>query len=187
MTLTMATLEKYSLQFYEILNRTVGLIRTRFDERGMRAHIDLKQAIFAASFGQCTEYNVEQLRDYYGSDFDYDVLKTELEMISNVSYPITNIGQFTFYVKPGSSLFPQLYHVARLLLIMPGSNAVSERSFSAVNRVKMAYRSTMEQSRLNSLLLLHVHTSLTDAIEVDGVIDIFVSAHPRRAYYINAK
>ena len=40
---------------------------------------------------------------------------------------------------------------------MPATNATSERSFSALHRVKTYFRSTMSQMCLNNLLILHTH------------------------------
>ena len=48
------------------------------------------------------------------------------------------------------------------MLVMPATNAVSERSFSALKRVKTYLRSTMGESRLNHFMLLHVHKELAD-------------------------
>ena len=47
-----------------------------------------------------------------------------------------------------------LFHI---ILVMPATNAVSERSFSALRRVKSYLRSTMTQRRLNNIMVLHVH------------------------------
>ena len=52
---------------------------------------------------------------------------------------------------------------------MPATNAVSERSFSSLHRVKSYLRVTMSQTRLNSLMVLHVHKTLTDSL---SLIDI---------------
>ena len=43
------------------------------------------------------------------------------------------------------------------MLVMPATNAVSERSFSALKRVKAYQRSITGEGRLNHLMLLHVH------------------------------
>jgi len=53
-----------------------------------------------------------------------------------------------------------LFEVVKLLtliLVMPATNAVSERSASALRRVKTILRSTMQQDRLNHFMVLHVH------------------------------
>ena len=41
-----------------------------------------------------------------------------------------------------------------LILVMPATNAVSERSASALRRVKTYLRTTMHQDRLNHLMVL---------------------------------
>ena len=57
--------------------------------------------------------------------------------------------------------------LAQLLLVMPATNAVSERSFSSLCRVKTYLRSTMTQTRLNSIMTLHVHNGLTDKLQTE--------------------
>ena len=47
---------------------------------------------------------------------------------------------------------------------MLATNAVSERSFSALRRIKSYLRATMSQERLNHIMVLHVHKHLTDQI-----------------------
>jgi hypothetical protein len=44
-----------------------------------------------------------------------------------------------------------------LILVLPATNATSERTFSAVRRVKSYLRATVTQERLNHLMVLHVH------------------------------
>ena len=43
-------------------------------------------------------------------------------------------------------------------------HAVSERSFSALRRIKSYLRATMSQERLNHIMVLHIHRHLTDRI-----------------------
>ena len=60
------------------------------------------------------------------------------------------------------------------MVVMPATNAVSERSFSALKRVKTYLRSTTEEGRLNHLMLLHVHKELADDIDMVEVANFFV-------------
>ena len=53
--------------------------------------------------------------------------------------------------------------------MMSATNAGSERSFSAVRRIKSYLRSTMSQQRLNHLMLLHVHKDRTDGLDLVDV------------------
>ena len=64
--------------------------------------------------------------------------------------------------------------LARLIIVMPASNAVSERSFSAMRRLKTYLRSTMRQSRLNHLLLLNLNQEKVDQLDIDAVGDEFI-------------
>ena len=67
---------------------------------------------------------------------------------------------------------------------MPATNATSERSFSALRRVKSYLRSTMGEERLSNLLMLHVHKDLTDSLDLLEVANSFVSdsEHRRRIF-----
>ena len=45
-------------------------------------------------------------------------------------------------------------------MVMPATNAVSERSASALRRVKTYLITTMKQVRLNSLMIIHMHRDM---------------------------
>ena len=68
---------------------------------------------------------------------------------------------------------------------MPASNAMSERSFSTLRRVKTYLRSTMRQDRLNYLMILHVHKERTDALDLKEVANEFVGLNIDIAYSVN--
>ena len=52
------------------------------------------------------------------------------------------------------------------LLAMYAINAVSDRSFSALQIVKTYLRSTMAQDRLNHTMILHIHRELTNKLNL---------------------
>jgi hypothetical protein len=54
-------------------------------------------------------------------------------------------------------LYPNIYAIFTVLITMPVSSASSERSFSAMRRVKNCLRATMGDERLSNLSLLHIH------------------------------
>ena len=62
----------------------------------------------------------------------------------------------------------------KLLLVMATTNAVSERSFSDLKRVKTYFHPTTGDSRLNHLMMLHVHKDRTDALALADVANDFV-------------
>ncbi|KAL5017761.1 hypothetical protein ScPMuIL_005158, partial [Solemya velum] len=62
--------------------------------------------------------------------------------------------------------------VVKLILGMPATNATSEKSFSALRRVK-TWLCTMCQNRLNWCMLLHVHKCTTDALSMQEMVNDF--------------
>ena len=66
------------------------------------------------------------------------------------------------------------------MLVMPATNVVSERSFSALKRVKTYLRSTTGEGRLNHLMLLQVHKELADGIDMLEVANLLVGDNQRR-------
>ena len=72
-------------------------------------------------------------------------------------------------------LLTTVCRVFQLLLILPATNATSERSFSALRRIKSWLRSRMPQARLNHLMILHYHQDLTDSLDVKCIANEYVA------------
>ena len=72
------------------------------------------------------------------------------------------------------TVLSQVIHLVRLILVSPATNAISERSFSAMRRIKTYLRSTMSQCPLNSVVLLHIHKDKTDNLSVVDLANQFV-------------
>ena len=63
---------------------------------------------------------------------------------------------------------------------MPATNAVSERSFSAMRRLKTYLHSSMRQSRLNHVMLLNINREKVDQLDIDVIADEFVVGSEHR-------
>ena len=70
--------------------------------------------------------------------------------------------------------------VLKLIMLIPATNAVSERSASALRRVKLYLQPTMSQLRLNSLLLLRTHKQRTDALDIPSCLNDFAQGSDHR-------
>ena len=81
---------------------------------------------------------------------------------------------------PRQQAFSQIFVIAKLLLVMPATNACSERSFSALRRLKTHLRTTMGQQRLNNLMVLHIHKCETDLLGLHNVANDFVAVKESR-------
>ena len=77
-------------------------------------------------------------------------------------------------------LLKQVCRVGRLLLVMPATNATSERSFSVLRRLKSYLRSTMSQPRLNHMMILSIYKELVDELDLYAVANEFVGSSEHR-------
>ena len=90
-----------------------------------------------------------------------------------INYMKNNIGvQADFY--------SEIIILLKLYLLLPATNAVSERSASAIRRIKNWLRSTMSQERLNHCMLLSIHKEKTDEINLKNVTNVFCEANEKR-------
>ena len=96
----------------------------------------------------------------YGDNLDQQVLATQLYALHcNLPSELQTEkngekikGIVKFLQSLGDTeclLYSMVFQLVKLILVMPATNAISERSFSALRRIKTWLRSTMQQSRLN--------------------------------------
>ena len=77
-------------------------------------------------------------------------------------------------------LISEVVKLYKLLLVLPATNATSERTFSALCRIKTYLHSTMGQPRLNHLMVLHYHQDHTDNLDLGAVYSEYVSRNEVR-------
>ena len=127
---------------------------------------------------------------YGDTDLQQYKLETQLsllpDMVQSMGYDTSRFGiadLLDFFQALGNArklLFSEICILGKLMLVMPATNAVSERSFSALTRVKTYLRSTTGEARLNHLTLLHVHKELADGMDMVEVAHFFVEDNHRR-------
>ena len=74
-------------------------------------------------------------------------------------------------------LYPSTDIILCIMLTMPVTSATAERSFSVLRRLKTYVRSTVNNDRLSSLALMHIHRYFS--VDLDKVMEKFVSAKTR--------
>ena len=75
-------------------------------------------------------------------------------------------------------LYPSIDTILCIMLTMLVTSATAERSFSVLRRLKTYVRSTMNNDRLSSLALMHIHRDFS--VILDKFMEKFVSAKTRR-------
>ena len=76
--------------------------------------------------------------------------------------------------------------VEALLLVVPASSAEAERSFSALRRLKTWLRSSMSQTRLNSVAVCHVHRERMYNLDKKKLCQELVQVTDRRMHVLGS-
>ena len=132
--------------------------------------------------------------ELYSYDVNKDTLKVQLETLKThfskqnndqirLSHALDHMRkrQPTLRVISILVIYSDVAALIRILLTMPAANATSERTFSALRKIKTYLRSTMSQTRLNNLMTLHVHKLRTDALDSSKIAEEFVARGERRS------
>ncbi len=177
--------DHYRVIYFEALDLITSCIEDRFNQPGYKTYTKVQALLLKAESHM--KMNCDSF-SFYGSDFDFVLLPTHLEIFSTNfkvvgQVVVSNIITFFQSCTSGQlELMSQVSKLVRLLLVMPATNAGSERSFSAVRRTKTYLRSTMSQQRLNHLMLLHVHKSHTDSLSLVDVAKDFIAGNDHRKH-----
>ena len=130
---------------------------------------------------------MQEVLAFYGDDFDASELSTQLEVFSS-GFTSENervtIKQIIFFLRSLSvgqrAFYKQVCRIAHIILIMPATNAASERSFSTMKRVKTYLRSTMGQGRLNHLMTLNIYKDEVQNLDLKIVANEYVRGNDYR-------
>ena len=82
------------------------------------------------------------------------------------------------------SLIPEVMSLVKTILVMPATNASSERAFSILRRVKSYLSTTMSNNHLNHLMICTVHKELVKELSLKQVTNDFVDRLERQLFHI---
>lgn len=171
-----------------MIDYVVQAIRSRFDQNGYQILSKLEQMLCNS---EAYLDNFEDVLSLYGNDFNKDCLQTQLKILHNNlpneiksekgGVKLKSIVKFLQSMSPAECQFySYVFHLAKLILVMPATNAVSERSLSALRRLKTWLRNTIHQTRLNWCMILHIHKDEADKLDLKEVANEFVSRNSSR-------
>ena len=83
-------------------------------------------------------------------------------------------------VSSSKTIFSQVCKVLKTVPSVPVTTATAERSFSALRRLKTFLRSSLLQTTLNYVMLLHAHKERTDDLDILHIAKQFISFNDRR-------
>ena len=81
------------------------------------------------------------------------------------------------------SLYSEVVTLLKVIMVMPATNALSERSFSTLHRIKTYLQSMMSQERLNPVCYLNVYKEETDDIDLINIALSFICTERRHCFW----
>lgn len=124
--------------------------------------------------------------DFFGDDLDRPMLKLQLttsmkELFKDTKCRTVKEVVAVLEAKRGCiDLLGEVDKLVHLFLVIPGSSATAERSFSTTRRLKTYLRTTMTATRLNSVVLLHAQRDYTDELLPENIVTDFVNSNALR-------
>uniref|UniRef100_H3AKX0 HAT C-terminal dimerisation domain-containing protein n=1 Tax=Latimeria chalumnae TaxID=7897 RepID=H3AKX0_LATCH len=150
----------YRQQYFEILELVHEKVDSHCGSEKYGIVQDIETLLLEACNGKSKQY-----------DLDIEQLKIQLKMLPNFITAAKVIKKITTKRtlcdifsenQMAQSIFIDVQKLLLLYLTIPATTATAEHTFSMLRCLKTYLRSTMNQDRLNNLLLLHVHKDLAN-------------------------
>ena len=77
-------------------------------------------------------------------------------------------------------MLPELIKIVRLILTVPVTTCSAERAFSGLRLLKTYLRNMMRSTRLNNIAVLNCHRSYLEAVDIDQILNEFISKNTVR-------
>ncbi|KAL3049947.1 hypothetical protein OYC64_012081 [Pagothenia borchgrevinki] len=174
---------RWRTEFYEAVDLVHSELSRRFDQDWMRvAAFREKIAIDAANVKPVAVLDAEALKLPTG----FDLGRLQLQMLGDVfketvHKTVQEVASRLSELHPQTrSLFGEAEKLVKLCMCLPISVASSERSFSTLRRLKTWLRSSMSQTRLTHLTLMHVHGDIVEQMDIQDMMKSFISMNPER-------
>ena len=180
--------DEYHRVYFKALDLAVGSIHSRFDQKCFKTFSSVEQLLFKACGGKPFTEELDAVCNFFYDDFNKQDLVAELSTL-HVLYcsavedtPSVNSIKTALLTMSTAQrmLLQNVCRLFQLLLILPATNATSERSYSALYHIKSYLRSTMTQARLNHLMILHYHQDVTDKLDLKLVGNEYISKNEAR-------
>ena len=127
-------------QYYEAVDLVVNCIGARFDQPGYQTYKNVESLLLNAANGESFDGEFQKVTDFYKDDFNSGLLRTQLESLNASFKENKDISRVDMkaVLKYFRSTLPvyrtfcsEVIKLLKLILVMPATNAISERSFSA--------------------------------------------------------
>ena len=183
--------------YFEAIDLCHGELTQRFHQtklNGMPVAAALEKLLLDAANGTLADTcEISEILTLYAKFIDIPQLTIQLKMIPdlvkayNDKHPpihtMTNVHTLCEILNSLSSsktMFSQVCELVKTVLTVPVTTATAEHSFSALRRLKTFLRSSMLQTTLNYVMLLHVYKERTDNLDILHIAKQFISVNEGR-------
>ena len=182
--LRMNTRERSVAQAKEAVEAVIDELNVRFCGEGFQLVSKVEDLLVKATNKVVDHTMACEVVIMLGDDLDLDVFERHLHNLSAICGPrksIDEIRKFLQTLHPTSQdLVSEVVKLVTIVTCIATSTAGSERSFSALRRLKTWLRSSMTQKRLTHVALLAVYHEDVDKLSVQEVKKRFVLAKSGR-------
>lgn len=181
-------------QYFASCDLLFGELTDRFDQKEfMQPVLALESLLLKSANGEDFGEELQSVQEsVYQTDFDFAKLKKQLGVLVDVIHEalpevrqVTSIRTICEAMTRHAyrTMLSEVHKLLRLYLTVPITTATSERAFSTLRRLLTYLRSTMTEQRLNNCMLLHVHKTFTDNLDLREIAKEFISANEDRQRY----
>ena len=179
----------YQRIYFESLDCIISAIRDRFDQVDYRIYVQLENLLLKAAKGDNFIKEYDAVMETYACDFDKNRFHVQLKTLNEYCKEIDQSDVFCLRTvvnilrRPEvKSHLSELVKLAKLILVLPATNATTERTFSLMKLIKSYLRATIKQSRLNHLIILSSYKFRLDQLDLSKIASSFISVNDERRY-----
>ena len=180
--------DDYRRKYYAVLDTVVSCIKERFEQPDYEIYSSLGKLLVKAAMAKSYDEEFVTVTTFYRDDINSDLLSVQLKTLPavirssdelvNTFYDVRNLVKEL--KQPLKALISEVVKIIKLIIVMPATNAVSERSFSARRRLFTYLQTNMGPNRLNNTMVLHVHKERLDQLSLIEIANDFVKGSDHR-------
>ena len=131
--------DDYRVKFFEALDLVINCIEHWFNKKNYHMYATCEQLLIKAVKKEDFSDEISEVMDFYNDDFNAHMIKIQLQLLPSVMTDNISINSFKeiqnlvkLLSTAKKALISDVIKLFKLLVVMPATNAVSERSFSAM-------------------------------------------------------
>ena len=146
--------------YFESFDLAINSITDRFDQPGYKIYGKIEQLFLKACADSDNSYEELSFVTEFYDNLHAANLESQLKVLKTLYSEKAKDEPQSYVLQPLSpaqrGMLDMVCSAFCILLVIPATNGTSERSFSALRRIKSYLRSTMSQECLNHLMLLYI-------------------------------